>query len=252
MNYNKDIVKTVVKSEPISVPRVCILTLHDAGAYRTMAELTIYQNKREYAERWKHDLLVLTQVNPEFAVPAGHAGGLTWDRLRVALEIGKTGRYDWLYLVGCDALITNMTIPLTTFLDDKYHFIIANDCCEWNADSFFFRCSLAGIGFMEAVMAEYERLKHHPWVEQQAMIELRDKPPWSGTWKVLPQREINSYDYRVYPASDPNCQPAKRHGKDCAGNDGQWQPGDFLIHWAGVGINVRIVEIKKTLPLIVR
>jgi hypothetical protein len=241
-------IKTIVTNEPS--PNFCILSAHD-DSYSKIAETTVYQNKAEYAKRWGYDLMTLTNVNPAFHDPGSHINGLTWDRLREAVLLAKSGRYDWLYLVGADTLITNMTIPLTEFADNDYHFVIANDCCEWNADSFFFRCSLAGIGFMEAVMAEYERLKHHCWVEQQAMIELRDLPEWRGIWKVLPQRKINSYNYPLY-VDDKHCQPAKRLGKDFAGNDGQWQPGDFLIHWAGLSTDIRYRQIEKVLPQIIR
>lgn len=241
---------TVVAGDPLTVPRICLFGCH-TEAFREMAQTTLYENKAEYAERWGHDLKVLVGVPPDFNDERSHCNGITWARISEALKSARSGDYDWIYVVGGDTLITNLTIPLTTFLDDDFHFIIANDCCEWNADSFFFRCTTAGIGFMEAVLGEYERLKHHSWVEQQAMIELRDRQPWRGIWKVLPQRYINSYNYRLYGA-DEHCQPAKREGKDCAGHDGQWQPGDFLIHWPGLSSEVRREQIEKVLPQIVR
>lgn len=236
-------VETVVTSDPLSSPKICMLSCYCPN-YREMADKTLYQNKAEYAKRWGHDLMTLTDVNPEFKDEKSHVGGLTWDRLRESIKIAKSGKYEWIYIVGVDTLITNLTIPLSSFVDPEFHLVIANDCCGWNADSFLFRCSEQGISYMEDVMAHYEQFKHHCWVEQQAMIELRDAHP--GTWKVLPQRLLNSYDYELYPAK------GGREGKDFAGNDGQWQPGDFLIHWAGLPTHVRYEQIEKVWPQIVK
>lgn len=233
-------VETIVSSDPLSIPRICMLSCYCPN-YREMADKTLYQNKAEYAKRWGHDLLTLTDVNPEFKDENCHVGGITWDRLREAVKIAAAGRYDWMYLVGTDTMITNMTIPLSSLIDDKFHFIISNDCCDWNADSFLFRCSHEGIAYMEDVMAQFEKLRHHCWVEQQAMIELRDK--YAGIWKVLPQRALNAYDYKGCYTEGPN---------DKAGNDGQWQPGDFLIHWAGRPTDVRHAGIDNVWSQVIR
>lgn len=242
MDMNDHVV-TVFKSDPLSVPRVCMLSCHDDN-YRAMAEKTVYRNKYEYAKRWGHDLLTLTKVSPRFFDPKSHVFGLSWDRFNEGIRLARSGDYDWIYFVGADTLITNMTIPLTTFTDEVSHVIIANDCNEWNADSFLVRCSEPALIFLDDAMALYDTHKHHCWVEQQAMIEVRDRHP--GIFKTLPQRSLNSYDYDLYEAR------GGRDGKDCAGNDGQWQKGDFLIHWAGLPTHVRYEQIAKIWPKIVR
>jgi len=224
-------------------PRFCVLTMH-SESYAQMAAVTIYQNKREYCDRWGYDLNIETEVDKRYSTGTIHAGGFSWDRLRVALDKIRSGRYDWIYCVGCDTLITNMRLPLTSFIDDSVHFIIANDCNEWNADSFLIRCSEPAIQFIEHVLSLFDKYRMHHWVEQQAMIEARESHP--GIFKVLPQRSLDSYNYDLYPVR------GGRDGKDCAGNDGQWQPGDFLIHWAGLPNDVRMADIERVLPLIVR
>lgn len=232
--------RTVVESIPLSAPKVCILTCHDDN-YLPMAQRTVYQNKAEYARKWGHDMITLTNVNPQFKDPHSHVSGMTWDRLREAVKIAKGGKYEWLWVVGSDTLITNMTIPLSSLIDDGYHFIIANDQNGWNADSFFIRCSPKGIAYMEDVMSQYDRLKCHPIVEQQGMIELRNK---HQVWKELSQRKLNSYNYSLYfPAGDRKT--------NCIGEDGDWQPGDFLIHWAGQPTEIRWRELEKIWPQII-
>lgn len=242
MTTTPDYFKYVVKSDPLSNPKVCILTCHDER-YAKVAEITVYQNKAEYANRWKHDLVTLTKPSSEYADPQSHAGGISWSRLKTAIDIAKSNQYDWIYVVGSDTLITNMTIPLASLIDHKFHFIICNDMTEWNADSFLMKCSAEAISFMESVLKEHPRLKHHPIVEQQAMIEQRNEFP--GIWKVLPQRAMNSYNYDLF-------HPLFQNRKDIGGNDGHWQSGDFLIHWAGQSYETRWSEIHRVLPLIQR
>ena len=234
--------KLLVQATPLRLPRICLLTCYLPN-YEAIAEKTVAQNKAEYAKRWGHDLLALFDVSPKYTDEHSHAWGISWNRIETAIETAKSGKYDWVYVVGADTLITNMTIPLTSLIDDAYHFIISNDCNEWNADSMLWRCSPEGIAFMDDVLSQYERLKHHVWVEQQAMIEVRGRHP---ICKTLPQRAMNSYEYSLYPNRGP------RDGKDCAGNDGQWQPGDFLIHWAGLNSHVRKEQIEKVMPQVVR
>jgi hypothetical protein len=218
-----------------------MITMH-SPEYKEMADITIYQNKRQYCDRWGYDLAVQTTVDPKYSIGDIHSGGFTWDRLRVAIEKIKSGRYDWIYCVGCDTMITNMTAPLTRFIDNNYHFIIAYDCNEWNADSFFVRCSPEGIAFLEAILSHFEEFKTHPWVEQQVMINIRDQFP---IWKVLPQRTINSYNYDLYPENQGRTT-------DCRGNDGQWQPGDFLCHWPSRTMDVRMADILNKAAKVVR
>lgn len=232
----------VVKHQCLLSQRICILTCHD-DRYAQIAALTVYHNKAEYASRWGYDLVTLTKADNRYYDSKSHAGGLSWSRLRMAIDLSKTGQYDWIYVVGSDTLITNMAVPLTNMIDEHYHFIICSDMTEWNADSFLLRCSEQGIDFMEAVMSGYSRLKYHPIVEQQSMIEQRSSFP--GIWKVLPQRTMNSYNYDLFY---PNFQSRK----DLNGNDGHWQPGDFLIHWAGHPLETRWSEVVRISPQIVR
>ena len=65
--------------------------------------------------------------------------------------------------------------------------------------------------------------------------------------KIVPQRQINSYDYDQYPGSIPHV-----YKKDLLGNDGQWAPGDFLIHWPGIGLDRRIPLAEQMLTQVIK
>lgn len=214
--------------------------------YAELAKITIWGNKAEYVARWDYDLQVDTKPRPEYDVPTGHSGGLSWNRIATLLHLAKSGLYDWLYAVGCDTLITNLTIPLESFIIETpwAHFIIAVDCYHFNADSFLVRCSPEGIAFLEAILARFEEYKLHPWVEQEVMIQLL--PEFRRIISILPQRRLNSYDYSLYS------EPIHKLATDCLGHSGQWQPGDFLIHWPSQTVPKRLELCQKYLPLIVK
>ncbi len=214
--------------------------------YAELAKITIYGNKAEYAKKWGYDLKVDTAPRPEYNVPTGHSGGLSWNRVATLLELAKSGAYDWLYAVGCDTLITNFNIQLEGFILDTpwAHFIIAVDCYNFNADSFLVRCSPEGIAYLEAILSHFEEYKLHPWVEQEVMIKLL--PDFRRIICILPQRRLNSYDYSLYS------EPAHQLAFDCLGNSGQWLPGDFLIHWPSQTVPKRLELCQKYLPLIIK
>lgn len=222
--------------------RFCIICAHSED-YKELAQITLYGNAQEYANRHGYRLRIKCG---DWKYPARHP--ISWDRLALVYQIMASGEHEWIYVCGADTLITNHTITLDRLIDDKFHFIIACDALEWNADSMLLRCSNEGMLWVKSVLALYDKYKDDPWVEQAAMIELR--PQFKDIIKVVPQRVMNSYDYA-------NCYAdfSERHkaGQDCNGNDGQWQPGDFLIHWPNYHpLSRRIEAVNRTIPLIVK
>jgi hypothetical protein len=63
---------------------------------------------------------------------------------------------------------------------------------------------------------------------------------WARAGKVLPQRVMNSYDYK----NSPLLQKRSDYN-DILGTDGQWQEGDFLIQWAGTDLEYRLKAAKE-------
>jgi hypothetical protein len=214
--------------------------------YAEMASFTI-PNKQEYCQR--HGYTFLSKIITESELmPAIHP--VTWDRLRLLIELLRSGRWDWIWTIGTDTMITNMTTKLESLIDEDYHFIIS---CEWcspmQADSFLACYSPECLSFLDAVMSLYGQFKSHCWVEQAAMIELL--PKFKDWIKILPQRAMNSYDYTKYAEMYPNEERITK-ANDYQGNSGQWQRGDFVIHWPGLKPWQRINFIKEILPQIVR
>ena len=209
-----------------------LVSLNDQN-YQPLAALTWEQNKVKYADR--NEYAYACKTDGFYNVGIGFEK--IWfinDMLEAYPDI------DWLWWSGCDSLITNFTIRLEDRVDNNYHFIIATDCNGVNADSFFVRNSPDGRDFIKMIMSKHAEYKDHVWAEQQVIIDSLETH--KDIIKLVPQRDINAYDYGLYP----DCIP-----KDKFGNDGQWQKGDLLIHWPGRSLWDRLQHAKHYMGQIV-
>lgn len=200
---------------------------YDIG-YSRLGDLTWYKNKYKYCQ--KHD------YSPELHVyrnpPMSH-GYMKIFHLR---EILKTPKIEWVWATGCDSMITNMTVKLESIIDENYHLIIATDQNGLNADSFLIRNSEEGRYYIDYIISGLSIYDKHHWAEQQAMIDCAKK--FEKITKIVPQRTFNSYNYDFYPqCPKPNL--------DKLGTDGNWQEGDFLIHWPGQPLEKRLKHFER-------
>lgn len=130
---------------------------------------------------------------------------------------------DVLWVLDVDAIITNHTVRLEDFLDHNY-FYGTHDANGFNAGSYLIRNTDEGQNFLNEV------LNSEPFFagEQPAMeTALANKTGIFG--KMLPQCSINSYLYEEY-------------GQQRSHAEGQWQPGDLVLHLPGC-TNQRRIEI---------
>lgn len=216
-----------------------IVTAHNE-TYQPLANLTWNQNKKLYAEKHGYDAIDKT-TNFKYNDPKL----ISFERTELIIDLLESGKYQWVHAAGCDTMITNFNLRYEDLVDDNFHFIIATDCFNINNDSFFARATPECITWLKHTCSLRETYKNHPWYDQQSMIDTIDMI--SPYMKIVPQRTINSYDYDQYPGSIPHI-----YKKDLLGNDGQWQPGDFLIHWPGISVSRRIELAKNMLPKVIK
>ena len=141
-------------------------------------------------------------------------------------------------------MITNFTIRLEDIADSDYDFVIATDCYNLNNDSMLIRNAPASIAWLRHVVSLREQYATAKWLDQSAMIDTVDM--MGDRIKIVAQRELNSYNYDLYPM-EPHI-----YKKDMLGNDGQWQPGDFLIHWPAVPVPQRITMAQDMLTKVIK
>lgn len=218
--------------------KFALVTAHNER-YQPLADLTWHQNKELYARRWGYDAIAKTDG---YCYPVSQ---ISFERTELIIDLFETQGYDWIHACGCDTMITNFTISLESLIDDNFDFIIATDCFNINNDSFLARNTPTTLAWLKHVVAVREQYADDPWYDQQAMIDSIDM--MGDRIKIVPQRMINSYDYDQYPGSVPHV-----YKKDMFGNDGQWQPGDFLIQWPGISLERRIPLAQQMLTQVIQ
>jgi galactosyl transferase GMA12/MNN10 family len=208
-------------------------------AYEPLANLTWTSNKIPYAQKHGYDYYALT----EFKLPTKL---ISFERTEYVVKLLESGQYDWVYVCGTDTMITNFNIQLENLVDNDYDFVIAADCLGWNNDSFLARSTDLCINWLKKVGELTEEYSTSKWLDQDAMLNTVDM--MEDRIKIVPQRVMNSYDYWQYP------QDYEPHVKkvDVLGNDGQWRPGDFLIHWPGLPLERRIELAKEKLDQVIQ
>lgn len=253
---------------------ICLLT-GCLDNYLPLAQTTIFKNKANYCDLYGYRLALCREVSPQYANAQSHASGFSWSRLELMHRIVRSGQHDWVYCVGCDTMITNFLIGLEDIIayagsprallpqpmelppgvprpiahlasalryrpDGRAHVVFAADRGSVvQADSFLVRGSPQGAAYLEDILAQYEIYQTEPWVEQQAMMDLRTKH--AAITVIVPQCALNSYDYGLFADRGPWYS----EGVDCYGERGQWQPGDFLIHWPSTPFEMRLRLARK-------
>lgn len=199
---------------------IATTSLH-VGSHVCYGEKT-WLNKVEYANR--HGYLAFAKTVNFRNINAG------FEKIFFLQEMMyNSSNIEWIHWTGSDTLYMNHNIKLESIIDNNYHFIICADRnVIMNADSFLIRNTPEGRAYIDAIAESYPRFMNHYWVENQSMLEHYEI--FKGITKILPQRTMNSYDYSLYGGSSI----------DQTGNDGNYQPGDFLIHWPGTSVEARL------------
>jgi hypothetical protein len=213
--------------------------------YKSLRDITS-PNKIEYCQ--KHGY-IFQERNDNFKFE-----NLGFEKIYRILEILEEKQCDILYWCGTDTLITNYNIKITDLIDIEHDFFIATDANNINADSFIIKNTIDAREFFLRIINSYPQYAHHCWAEQQVIIDLiTQNEHYKNITKILPQKIINCYDYSIYPNSNfSGAIDRLRNKQDFYGNYGQWEKGDFLIHWPATNLDQRLNLTKKYIPLIIK
>jgi hypothetical protein len=208
--------------------KIVFTSLHTDN-YQSLADITLEQNKRKYCELHGYPLVTMTD-------------GWLYERKAIGFDkitlirdaLKKHPDTDWIFFSESDAMITNFKIKLEQFADDRFHFILPADINGTNCGNFMLRNSEIGIAFLNSIECAGAIYKNHPMYENQYIQDCVTGTFWRSVIKVVPQRLFNSYDYTTMP------KYAHVEPKDAIGVNGQWQPGDFMIHFPDKKLEERI------------
>lgn len=212
--------------------KIAIVSLYDIN-FREFVQTTLFTNHIEYCERHGYNL-----ITPE--VDFNENKG--WEAIKFLLE--TLPKYDWVWFVGPDTLVTNHTIRIEDKIDDDYHFIIASDPNGPNAHSYLVRNSKEGREWLEFIWTKRfdEYYWNHPWADNKVIHDFHTQKPWSDYIKVEKQKYMNSYLYQEVWGN--------HFGQ--AGVEGQWSDGDWLLHMPGTEHDKRVWIVENWKNRVIR
>lgn len=142
--------------------------------------------------------------------------------------------YDFIWALDGDAIITNHTIAVESFLDDEHELFLCKDINGINCGSFIIK-NTSWAEWLIAWMLDLEGVKSI-YCEQDALNMYLEKFPAQAERKVkfLPHQSINSYICKLYPEYDIVVQPKEN-----------WKEGDFVLHLPGVSNEKRLSILKE-------
>jgi hypothetical protein len=152
-------------------------------------------------------------------------------------------KFDWLLCCGVDVLITNPNITIESIVEGRKPFLICKDANGFNSDVILVKSDSECLNLMADIADSRPQFSRAPELDQSAMRSIFPKYP--RTIEVLPQRVMNAYDYSSLFRYYGNPNYAK--GIDADGNDGKWQPGDFIFHCPGLSQEEKIPLLKEKL-----
>jgi hypothetical protein len=204
-------------------------------SYIPLANKTWYSNKIIYANKHGYDWSTNIYHNKY---------GDGWQKIKHTKYILENIKPDWVWVTGCDSMITNFTKPITDYIDNNFDMLIVKDQNNINIDSFLIKNSSIAIQILNLIINRFNHYIHHFWYEQQCIIDIFNSNIYKNNIKVLPQRSINAYNYDLLPQY-------RKPNLDTFGLDGNWQPGDLLIHWPATSFEWRMILADRYKRLIV-
>ena len=214
---------------------MAVVTMNDGG-YDYLTPLTWDQNGLLYCEQWEYPYVVIDDFG---GLPPGFA------KVDNMLAICKENpEVEWILWKDADGLITNFSTKIEDIVDNNYHVMITTWWNGINNGMMLVRNSEQGRAYLEMIMSKLPEYRDHPCVEQQVMIDTFEE--WKHIIKVCPQRLFNAACF-----SDGAHRGAYTSTLDTLGTDGQWQPGDWIMHWPGQDPYMRIQLAKKYLRQVI-
>jgi hypothetical protein len=220
---------------------IALTTMHDTN-YQELATQTWDNNKVEYAERYEYAYIAKTEDFYGFP-PGFEKIQFLLDTFEAYPDIG------WIWWTGTDSMITNFNTRIEDKIAevdnlgfDAVSVIMSSDFnYDINCDSILIKNTDRAKQWLQEIMDNMPKYANHQFKEQQVMLDIMDK--YEKDVMIMPQHFMNSYEYRMYEVSPWNYKLKT----DINGERGQWESGDWLIHWPGTQPNERkkLVEEYK-------
>ncbi len=148
--------------------------------------------------------------------------------------IGRTD-YNLIFYKDIDSVITNLSVPIETFIDDEHSLFICEDSLVGvNGGSLIIKNNKGGKRINDFILSERENYNNEQVVMEHFKKELQE---W-GWMKILPYPAINSYPYEMYPEF-----------QDRLHEQSNWKEGHFLLHTPALPYEKR-AEVLRSAKII--
>lgn len=182
----------------------------------------------DYARRHGYELIVDYEAHTE--------RGTTYWKFNMMERLIKQNKWDWLWWVDFDTLITNTDIKVLDIINetlgkaqkpDEIDYLTTHDCNGLNTGSFIVRSHERSIKFLHDIYdlhAKQHETEDH-LSEQDAMAKLIETNKAQGDRTLrVPQWKLNAFPQEIA----------------CFDEDRKvWEHGYFIIHFAGAWAHVK-------------
>lgn len=217
---------------------IILATMHD-DKYKELANETWENNKVKYATR--HGYAYVAKTEDFYGFPPG------FEKIQFLIDLLDTyPETEWIWWTGTDSMVTNFETKVedkVTFEDENIapHVIMSSDFnFDINCDSILIKNTPEAKNWLQAIMDLLPKYANHQFKEQQAMLDIMEE--WDPWILIMPQYYMNSYEYKCYKVAPWNYQEET----DINGHRGQWEYGDWLVHWPGTQPNERMQLVEET------
>jgi glycosyl transferase family (putative galactosyltransferase) len=192
-------------------PTICTVAL---GSEYQAAVAPCIRGTKEYCERHQYNYLLLTQIPANFSRPSA------WAKVCLLYYALEHDYHHIMWLDG-DALITNVEVKLGNFIETlqqtEKSILITKDQNIINTGIFFLRGGWKSKILLNLVWCNRFYI-NHGWWEQAALMDLMRRHPEVANEEYIEQRPRNFNSRPLEIAKDPRVV---------------WEPGDFIVHFAG-------------------
>lgn len=154
----------------------------------------------------------------------------------MAKRLIMTGKYDWIWWLDFDTLITNTDIKVSDIIDeelknvtnsDEIDYLFTHDCNGFNAGSFLVRGHERSLKLIHDSWAIHDKAKAEniQMSEQDSTVKLmKDDQASAERVHVVPQWKLNAFPQEIACFDE---------------NKKVWEHGTFILHFAGAWAHVK-------------
>lgn len=188
--------------------KICVVSLYTPNISNIGD--CMYDNVSRYCTKQQYDFVCGKESLDESRHPV-------WSKILILQSAIATNKYDWILWIDADALVVNDDIRIEDIIDrhrtSESLVLVSQDRNGLNAGVFLIKACQESHKLLQEVYDNVECLDH-PLREQESLRRLLEESNRYGdAYKYIPKNEINSY---LHPY-----------------HTGGYQPGDFIIHFAG-------------------